>query len=132
MSEKISILKKSEHSSFIASLRSDGIVHFDMKDIKDYTIEIVDAQTKALFELGEGKKLPVLLTISSYNSPNDETMKYAAEEKNIKYTAAVAVVVDSLALRLGTNFYLNFFKPELPTKLFNSKEDAIGWLKKYL
>lgn len=130
MAKEISILKKFDHTSFVASLRSDGIVYFEMKDIEDYTIEIVDAQTNALFEFGNGKKFPIMVTFTSYNSPNDKTMKYASEEKNIKYTKAAAVIVDSLALRLGTNFYMNFFKPKVSTKLFASTDEAIKWLKK--
>jgi hypothetical protein len=129
MAQEISIIKKLDHPSFTASLRSDGIVYFEMNDIEDYTIEIVDAQTKALFEFGNGKKLPIMVAFTSYNSPNDKTMKYASEEENIQYTKAAAVIVDSLALRLGTNFYLNFFTPKVPTKLFGSKDDAIKWLK---
>ena len=130
MSAAITILEKKVHPSFVASLRSDDIVHFEMKDIADYTIEIVDAQTKVLYEFGNSKKFPVMVTFTSYNSPNEETMKYASEEKNIKYTKAAAVVVDSLALQFGTNFYLIFFKPKTPTKLFNKEADAVKWLKK--
>jgi hypothetical protein len=89
-----------------------------MKDIADYTIEIVDAQTKVLYEFGNSKKFPVMVTFTSYNSPNEETMKYASEEKNIKYTKAAAVVVDSLALQFGTNFYLIFFQTQNSYKTF--------------
>jgi len=127
-----SILETKDHPSYTAYLRSDGIVHLAMKDIEDYTVEILREQIQFLSEKSNGKKLPVMLTFSSYNSPNDETMKYASKDENMKYTKASAVVVDSLALRLGANFYLHFFKPKTPTKLFNTKEDAVLWLRKFV
>jgi len=130
MSSKISIVKEKSTPSYSAYLRSDGIVHFELKDIKDYTIEIVNSQTETLKEFGGGKQLSILMTFVSYNSPNDETMKYASKKENIRFAKAIAVVVDSLSMRLGVNFFLTFFRPELPTQLFNSKDTAIEWLRK--
>ena len=128
--KEISILETKEHPSFTAYVRSDGIVHFEMKDIKDYTIEILMEQIQFLSEISKGKKFPLMLAFTSYHGPNKETMRYAASDGNLKYAKAIAVVVDSLASRLRSNFYLTFFKPKTPTKLFNSKEEAIKWLKK--
>lgn len=130
LTKDIPVLKKVEHLSFSASLRSDGIVHLHLKDIDDYTIEVVEAQLKLVSEFGGGAKMPVLITYTSFNPPNDETNKYAAKAENLKNVKAVGLVVDSLALRLGANFYLKFFKPNVPTKLFNSEAAAVKWLTK--
>ena len=132
MSKEISILETKEHPSYTAFFRSDGIVHFEMKDIDDYTVEILKEQIQFLSEKSKGKKFPLMLTFASYHGTNEESMKYAANEGNMKYAKAIAVVVDSLAARLRSNFYLIFFRPKTPTKLFNSKDEAIKWLKKYL
>lgn len=130
-SEKI-FSEMREHPAFTAYLRQDGIVHFVMKEIEDYSLGILSEQLSLVNEFGKGKKMPVLLTINDYSSPNEETMQYAAkkEEAN-KELKAVAVVVDSFALRLGTNFYIKFFKPKISTKLFNSEKDAVLWLKTF-
>ena len=130
METQIKITKKLDHPFFVASLQSDGIVHFEMKDVGDYTVEIVDAQTNVLLEFGKGKKLPIMLSFVSFCTPNEVTMKYASLDKNVRYTKSNAIVVDSLWLRLAAHFYLNFIKPNVPTKLFDSTEEAIKWLKK--
>ncbi len=130
MFANVTILIKKDHPSFTAGLRSDGIVHFEMKDVADYDVEIIKEQIEFLFEAGKGEKFPLMLTFTSFHNTNEKTNQFAAKEGNLKYAKAIAVVVDSLASRLRSNFYLIFFKPETPTKLFNSQKDAVKWLKK--
>lgn len=121
-----------EHTSFTAFLRSDGIVHFTMKEIEDYTVEIAKDQNQLLQKFGGGNKMPVMISFKSYNPPNEESMQYGSSEEGSRYSKANAIVVDSLALRIGANFYLNFFKPKVPTRLFNSEQGAVKWLKKFV
>lgn len=47
----------------------------------------------------------------------------------IKIRLAEAFVVNSLATSLIANFYVNFNRPENPTRVFNSMENAQNWLK---
>ena len=60
-----------------------------------------------------------------------EARAYSAELK-ANSPIAMAVVVSSTANRLIGNFYINFNKPKVPTKLFSSDEKAIEWLKGFL
>jgi len=125
------VIQKIENPSFMAFLLDSGIVHLQMKEIEDYTVEIVKEQIRVLRELGQGEKMPILITFTSYLPPNEESMKYSISEEATVYNKAIAIVVDSLAHRLGGNFYLNFYKPIVPTKLFNSQEKAMTWLAQY-
>ncbi|HSH67580.1 MAG TPA: hypothetical protein VLB84_17700 [Bacteroidia bacterium] len=60
-----------------------------------------------------------------------EARAYSAELKP-NAPIAMAIVVTSTANRLIGNFYINFNKPKVPTKLFSTEEKAIEWLKDYL
>ena len=60
-----------------------------------------------------------------------EARSYSAELKP-NSPIAMAVVVTSTANRLIGNFYINFNKPKVPTKIFSTEEKAIEWLKGYL
>jgi hypothetical protein len=124
-------LQKEERKFFTAILRSDGIVHFTMKEMEDYSLEIALEQNELLEKFGGGKKMPVMISMETYNPPNSESMKYGASEEGRRYMKTTAIVINSLALRLGANFYLNFFKPKVPTKIFNLENEAVKWLTKY-
>ena len=132
MAAEVTILEKVERPAFSASLRNDGIVHFTMEEIEDYSLEIVKDQNQVLQKLGNGKKMPVMVSFKSFNTPNDESMKYSVTEEGTRYTKANAIVVESLALRIGANFYLNFFRPKVITRVFNSEKDAAKWLSKFV
>ena len=132
MTEEARTLETRETPFYSAYLRSDGIVHFVVKEIKDYSIEMVKSQDDLLKEFGQGKALPVILSFTKFIHQNDETNKYAATKGNLKHTKAIALVVPSVALRLGGNFYLTFFKPKISTRIFNSEPDATKWLRKFI
>ena len=59
-----------------------------------------------------------------------EAKIYSAQKKH-NSPIAMAVIVSSTANRLLGNIYINFNKPEVPTKLFSTEEKAIEWLKEY-
>ena len=60
-----------------------------------------------------------------------EARAYSAELKP-NSPIAMAIVVTSTANRLIGNFYINFNKPKVPTKIFSTEDKAIEWLKGYL
>lgn len=45
---------------------------------------------------------------------------------------AKAFIVNSTANRLIGNFYINFNKPKIPTRIFSTTEKAIEWLNSFL
>lgn len=56
------------------------------------------------------------------NSLNSETPNKKAE----------AYIANGLPIRLIVNFYLRFYKPVIPVKLFNDPAEAKEWLRKIL
>jgi len=60
-----------------------------------------------------------------------EARAYSAELKP-NSPIAMAVIVSSTANRLIGNFYINFNKPKVPSRIFSSEEKAIEWLKGFL
>lgn len=126
----IEIVDKVELSASILSLREDGIFHMEMKEIERYvTLEDVKVMTETIGRMGNGKVYPVLVTLKRYNPITKEASEYAASEEAGKYTAANAIVINNFAMRIASNFYIKIFKPIRPTKMFNSEERAVGWLK---
>lgn len=127
------ILNKTELSASIVSLRSDGLFQIQMKEIeRDVVTDDIKEMTNVIGEMGGGKKYPMLILIKRFNPITKEASEYAASEVAGRYTLADAIVIPNFAIRIATNFYIKIFKPTRPTKMFNSEEKAISWLKTFL
>lgn len=98
-------------------------VDFNVEDLK----LLVEAQKEKF-----GLMLPVLVLCKEYTNTNYELMSYISKNKNNPYSKADAFVIYSLAQKILGNFYLRINKPERHTQFFNSKEDALKWLKQYM
>ena len=119
------------NKTFTLKLHPDGYYELCIFDnyeiqIKD-VLEIIDTQK----QLG-GKKIPNLISGGKYSITNLETLKFVSKNENMPYSLASAFITSSISQKLLGNFYLKTFKPERPTKIFNSKEEALIWLKQYL
>ena len=115
-----------------ASLRSDSIIEVKW----DPELEIVEplhlaGMQKVVAELGGGKKMPLLFFPHGFLNVSKEGAQYATSDEGVRYTLAIAVIIDNLAKKLLMNFFLNFNKPKVPTKGFSNKKDALKWLSKF-
>ena len=81
-------------------------------------------------KLTNEKKHLALLDARGFIYMSPEAKKFGASEKPGKYRKAAALLVDSLGVKILGNFYLNFNKPVVPTKMFSSEKKAIEWLMK--
>ncbi len=101
-----------------------------VQEIEAVEIEHMHALTRALEEMGEGKKWKVVTVIHNYSLLDTKAREYASSEYAQRFTIANAIVVTSLATRIGANFFINFSNAPRPTKIFNKTEMACEWLKK--
>lgn len=131
--KQVEIIDKIELSSCIVSLRDDGIFQVNMKVLnREMEEKDVREMTEIIGEMGKGKTYPVLILIEEFNPIQKSASEYAASEEAGKYTKANAIVINSFAVRIGSNFFIKIFKPKRPTKMFNSEEKAVEWLKSLL
>lgn len=128
--KQIDIIDKIELPSAIVALRDDGLFQVEMKIInRELTEKDVRELTEYIGIIGKGARYPVLIFIKEFNAITKEASEYAASEIAGRYTLANAVVVNSAPIRIATTFFINFFKPARPTKMFNNEDTAIDWLK---
>lgn len=131
-SQTIIISKKEIPNIASAELTSDNIVEVkwnpNIDEIeKQHLIEL----KKIIQEIGMGKKMLVYVETYNFMAISAEAIQYASTKESSEYTLANAVLIDSLGKKLLFNFFMNISKPIVPTKGFNSKEDAINWLKTF-
>jgi hypothetical protein len=78
-----------------------------------------------------GEQLPVLVLCGDYTTKDLDFMNHLSKNANVPYSLADAFVLSSMAQRIIANFYIMILRPERPTKFFNSKDDALNWIKKF-
>lgn len=70
----------------------------------------------------------LLIDVTKIRSMTREAREMYKMEGSTGRILAVALVTSSLAGRILANFFLNFNKPEAPTRLFNNYNAAHTWL----
>jgi len=113
-------------------MRPDTIICFELK--QDYIIDIPDQKevNQAIEELGSRKKHCVLFIESKYTTYSQDAIKNSLAPENFKYILADATVIRSLNQRLLADFYEKVMKPPVPSKYFESEEEAVKWLLTFI
>lgn len=128
------IIKEVAEDNYLQAVLYDtGIIEI----IWDETIETIEIlhlikMKQAVFELGEGRKMPLLFTMHEFLNISADARKFAVSEECITYSLSIAVVIDSFAKKFLFNFFTKTNKPIIPTKGFTNKEDCFLWLEKSL
>lgn len=113
------------------TLREDGIINTHILIKEAVSLDQAKELTEAYIKISEGKKIPHLFTSNKFVIIEKDVMEYMKDTAN-QYGKADAFVINSLPQKIMGNFYLNVFKPSVPTKLFSNNQKAINWLKQFI
>jgi len=75
-----------------------------------------------------GGRAPVLVDLRALKSQSPEARAVLAGPAAARVSRAVALLIGSPLSRVLGNFYLRVNRPETPTRLFSSEEEARAWL----
>ncbi len=76
----------------------------------------------------EERRLKLLVLPGQNTSASREAREYS--QRTVLKSLGEAIVINSLAQRIISNFYISFkSKADYPIKMFNSKDEALKWLK---
>lgn len=76
----------------------------------------------------EKRKLKLLVLPGKRTNASREAREYS--QRTQLNSLGEAIVVQSLAQRIISNFYISFKnKADYPIKMFNNKDEALNWLK---
>lgn len=90
-------------------------------------VEMQSLLTTAVELTERNKYYAVIDTSNNIDSSKDARDYYANNELNC-FRLADAFVVSSLPLRMVVNFFIKVNKPNIPTKMFNTKDSAFDWI----
>ncbi|MBI1837152.1 MAG: hypothetical protein HYR91_07785 [Flavobacteriia bacterium] len=109
-------------------LYENRVFHAIIKEGEKVTMEMVTEGYKFLDENGGGLFYNIY-EFKSFSDVEPEVRNWSAKELEKSYTFVDAIVISNIAQKILADFYLKFNKPAQPTKIFNSTEKAIDWIK---
>lgn len=120
-----------ESSGFYLWLDDDGIlIAVNKPSIRD-TLNASLEKIAAVVQLSDGKPRPLLVDATETKSVSREAREAYAQAGKDGKVVALALVTGSVVSRIIANFFLNFHKPPIPVRLFNSRGPAKDWLMQY-
>lgn len=123
---------KMDLRTYTLLLGEDGIFYCQVKKYADCNMKDAKELINAMKVLGKGKEYPMLTTIEDFVTTTNDAKKFMSKKENNKYMSASAVITKHIGYKIGTNLFIKFYKPEIPTKFFLKEQEAIKWLKKFL
>lgn len=99
-----------------------------LKKNSEIDLEKSRENIQAYIDMIEDKKFAFLICAEDGSVVyTEEARKSAKENEALFDKSCVAVIVKSLAHRLIANFYIKFYKPSYPFKVFEKIEAAEAW-----
>ncbi len=74
---------------------------------------------------------PFLMDIRNARALSRQARSYYASAEVAEVFSATALIVSSPVSRAIGNFFLGLNKPSMPTRLFGSEAEALGWLRTF-
>jgi hypothetical protein len=100
---------------------------------KDITVDLDLARHLVVERLKyyAGKSYPTLADVRMAKLFTSEARDFLAKGDAIKGIPALAILVGNYFSVLMANLFMRFSKPEIPTKVFRTKEQAVKWLNEF-
>lgn len=73
-------------------------------------------------------KVPLLLDSTGIKGYSSEIRAFFADEEATSLIQCMAVVVNTLSIKLAGNFFIYVTKPSYATKLFSNEKAGVEWL----
>ncbi|MBI4944924.1 MAG: hypothetical protein HY840_00825 [Bacteroidetes bacterium] len=115
--------------AFTAYRLEDDILHIEMKKVNKLYAQDVEQINDCYLKVGKGGKVYSLITFQGFIPISTEAMKEAAKKRKYNIEGAKAYVVKSIALRMGVEFFMNFYTHKYPIAIFSTTLKAIAWLR---
>ncbi|MEZ4922316.1 MAG: hypothetical protein R2780_04020 [Crocinitomicaceae bacterium] len=112
-------------------LGEDGIARTLVRDGAVIGIEDAMLNSRAVNSLRENAVYPLIVDTTKIKSITKEARDYLSIKDRETNVNAIAIVRKSIIGNMVANFFIGLNKPSVPTKLFNSEEEAVEWCKNF-
>ena len=122
-------MKTFETNAFLMTVHDDLLIEFKVK--KNVTLQASDVWESRDLSVNyiSNKKFYVLFEGDEDAEISGDARRAGASEEYTHHVAALAMYSNKLHEKIIGSLFLKINKPKLPTKFFDSREEAINWLK---
>lgn len=129
--QNIEIIKSVQLDFGTIELRSDNILTFEpAKGITTLNKDQLVIMLKNLIDTSNGAPKPFLSDNRNIKSFGFEEREYVAKTIHL-FASATAIIENSFVIRFITHTIVTMFKPQIPMKMFKTKEEAYVWLRTF-
>jgi hypothetical protein len=121
-----------ELRKFYTWIGADGIVRTVVKQDAEIFLQDAKENTAVVEKFYNGKKFPLLVDIRNIKSISPEAREHFTLKGRTSVVNAYSMVLSSPLSRMIGSFFLSFYKPTVPVKLFNDEKAAIAWLSDFI
>jgi hypothetical protein len=116
----------------IAELRhneEDCILSIKILEGAEMTLENTRMHYHTINKLTENKKYLALVDAANFFTVTPEALKHSSLPEVLSNRIATAHYNSSTMNKLTTNFFATYYRPPIPIRIFNTKKEAVAWLK---
>lgn len=125
----IKFIEERSNDKIIWKLSEDDILFTDCFLNTEMTLEDGKESTRISAEMVKYEPKPLLCNLTNVVKMSKECRRHSAGPEHAKTFSKTALIVSSPVSRLIGNFFLGLNKPHKPTRIFNSAEEGLKWLK---
>jgi len=110
--------------------RSDGILFFKQAPGRErITVEEIKEQYAVFMDIQKGERSPLLVIAAQLRRLDNEEKMYLSSTVQ-HFANKMGIVTNSPILIFIFNVLFFVSRPEIPSKVFRSEDEAVSWLKK--
>lgn len=94
-----------------------------------YTVDLAWEIYGVCASLNNNKPYKIIWLMGVSLQPQKELFDFYADTRRVELVMAEGFVLGSTALKMMANFYFRVKRPRIDSRVFNTKEDALAWLK---
>lgn len=104
---------------------ADGYLEYVWDDGAQGTVADAEESLEAVRLLSDGRRRPLLVDLRPIRSLSRDARERFGDNDLV---SKAAFVVDSPLSRIVANFFFAVTRPNMETRMFNTRDDAVGWL----
>ena len=122
-------MKEFDSEHFRMKIGEDFLKEICVKTNQTFDVKDMEKSKALSTQFNPRAKYYVLLESEENGDLTSDARQLAASGEYSKYTAALALCSNKLYHRVMGNLFLKISRSNVPTRLFEKREDALEWLK---
>ena len=121
-----------ESTAFYTWMGEDGICRTRVKEGAEVTIVEARENSEMVLSLKNERKYPLIVDSRKIKSMTKEARDFFSLNNRPSPVNSIAIIVGSTLSRVIGNFFIGLNRSRVPNKLFNSPDQALKWLNKFI